>query len=265
MEKKISELDFNEALSSNDLIVIVDSESNSTKKSYLGNAVEAGLPQNIEANISIRSKTNSELSELILPIGELAYETDTNCLRIGDGSSNGGLIPNVSFYKINNNCPPESCPPRSTTEVSADDILSIEINNMEGLFNVKASCFFTGSNPPKTTILLNENGICASPGIIKVQRLSINSSDNYTTLAGYLTVMDERKSLICPNEAVFSSNFDYWTYYESSQEVYGYFVEIECNVIIGNLSALISVGWASAIDGMEVSHPSGHIVVSKIG
>lgn len=261
MEKKISQLENNTNLTSDDILVTVDNSTTSTKKSTIAEVVQAGLPQNIPANVSIRSKINSQLSTSVLPIGELAYELDTNCLRIGDGSSNGGVIPTPTFYKLRQ----IGVYTRSSTQVLPDSELSIELRNMPGIFHVKSLCMFTGVNPPKVSLLLNENALCVNPGYVLVQRLAINSDDPSDALNGTLTVLDEKKSIICPN-STYSTVFDAWTYYTAQQGVFGYLVEMECYVSCNtNLESTMSVGWGCAIDGTEVSITSGSIVASKVG
>lgn len=261
MEKKISELDSNTNLSNDDILVTVDTASTSTKKATVGEVVQAGLPQNISASVSIRNETNAQLSTLVLPIGELAHESDTNCIRIGDGSANGGVIPTATFYKIR----PMSNYTRSSTQLLPDTVLSIDLNNTPGVFHVKSICMFSGVNPPKVSLSLNENAICLNPGYISVQRLVLNTDDPHESISGALIFLDERKSLICPN-TLYQSSFDPWTYYNSQEGIFGYLVEMECHIgLSSNLEGTISIDWGCAIDNTEVSISGGSLVISKVG
>ena len=57
-----------------------------------GKLLNAVLPENLEARLSVLSDTDTVLSQVVLYPGELASPTDRNYLRKGDGIAPGGTI-----------------------------------------------------------------------------------------------------------------------------------------------------------------------------
>lgn len=97
---KITELPEANIMTSNDLLVMVDSGNPYvTKKITMDNFRNSVL--NEAANLQFNRGTSSEVASYTPLEGEPVYATDTKILSIGDGATQGGLPINNTVYSIN--------------------------------------------------------------------------------------------------------------------------------------------------------------------
>ena len=277
---KITELaDAASSLSQDDLIVVVDINSQTTKKTTVGNLVAVGLPENIEANVSIRSNTSSILQNTILPIGELAYETDTNFLKIGDGNTSGGKILNPSSLSKLKTSPTTL----NTVNYLPDPDLFVTIpQSYDGIFKLTAWCYFAGDsisiskNPPLVRLYGYESddstlyGFGVIPGKINISKLKIDNNTNLggPHVASYLFIEDEKKSTLSLNDPNYNfiDPLSFYTIAGSNSNI-GYLVEINNYITLNGLTSppgKIGIMWACAVENTSVTLYRGFISISKV-
>jgi hypothetical protein len=257
MQKKISELSSTNVLTSSDIILLIN--NNETKTATIASIVDKGLPENIEANVSIRSRSKSQLNS-VLPIGELVYENDTGCLKIGNGNVSGGVYPNPSvFTKI------RTTTTEKTTTPEADSILSFNFpDTLPGIFNIKCLAEFgAGLSAPPAAYLYYSGGVVTG-SIQKIYKMGLVEDGFNEVGSGYLGVLDEKKCFVKPGDATIDGNFDNkFTWRTNDPNALLYTFESEFQV--SGINGIISLNWGSAISGTKSTIISGLLIINKIG
>jgi hypothetical protein len=258
MQKKISELPSANILTSSDVVLLIN--DNETKTATIASMVDKGLPENIEANVSIRSRSKIQLDS-VLPIGELVYENDTGCLKIGNGNFSGGIYPNPSvFTKIRT-----ETEEKTTTNTEADSILSFNFpDTLPGIFNIKCLAEFgAGSSAPPAAYLYYSGGAITG-SIQKIYKMGLVQDGFNDIGSGYLGVLDEKKCFVMPGEPTINANFDNkftWRTNDSNAIIYVFESEFQ----VSDINGTISLNWGSAIGGTKSTIISGLLTINKIG
>ena len=260
---KITDLPISQDVTSDDILVIVDNFGTpTTKQTTIGEAIQAGLPEVINANVLIRNKTNSELQSHILPLGELAYETDTNMIKVGDGIHTGGVYPFPSCFSVFRSMAGGQNLTRSDRSAQPDPVLNLDINlNEECIFKVSYSAFFSVSPP---YVYLSTTGVAMCPITQSISKLAVNQDGIYNSNYGFLKTIDERKSIAAPG--FWDLNFEVLTFYEQDPSALGYLFEGEAMISNNGDSNLnINISWTNSIESSDCLISYGHIIAQKVG
>jgi hypothetical protein len=263
VDVKITDLPISQDVTGDDILVIVDNFGTpTTKQTTLAEAINVGLPEVINANVIIKNKTNSQHQDSILPLGEVAYATDVNIIKIGDGEHSGGIYPLPSCFSAFRSMLGATVLTRSDRSPQPDPVLKLEINNLNegGIFKVTYSAFFSVSPP---LVYLSTNGVAVCPTMQTISKVAVNQDGTYSSLNGFLKSIDEVKSMSAPN--FWDTNFEVLTFYEQDPSVLGYFYQGEAILSSnGESNFTISINWTNAIELSNCSISYGYVIAQKV-